>query len=181
VSGGMRNILFELLIYISNHVINKVPIHGARRWFYRHVCLIRIGARTSLELGIRITTRAGVTIGNQSTINRDCVLDGRGELIIGDNVNISPEVMIMTAEHDVNDPFFAGTEAPVVIDDYAWISTRATILPGVKIGRGAVVAAGAVVTKDVREYAIVGGVPAKQIGIRNRDLRYSIDYFRLFQ
>lgn len=87
----------------------------------------------------------------------------------------------MTAEHDIDDPYFVGTEAPVHIGDYAWISSRATILPGVRIGNGAVVAAGAVVTKDVPDYTVVGGVPAKLIGVRNNQLKYEIDYFRLFQ
>jgi maltose O-acetyltransferase len=67
----------------------------------------------------------------------------------------------------------------VVIEDHAWLGTRAMVLPGVTVGRGAVVAAGAVVTKDVPPYTIVGGVPARVIGQRTTDLRYQFDYFRL--
>ncbi len=68
------------------------------------------------------------------------------------------------------------------IGDYVFIGPRAIILPGVKIGRGAVVAAGAVVTKDVPEFSIVGGVPAKQIGERkNKNLTYRLGRARLFQ
>ncbi|NJK52359.1 MAG: hypothetical protein HC936_05170 [Leptolyngbyaceae cyanobacterium SU_3_3] len=85
-----------------------------------------------------------------------------------------PAAWIWTAQHDLNDSGFAGVSAPVVIEDYAWISSRATILPGVTIGRGAVVAAGAVVTKSVAPFEIVGGVPAKKIGERNRDLDYQL-------
>jgi len=177
----VKRIMFELFIYITNHVVNRIPSYGIRNIFYRHVCSLVIGSRTSIQMKLQLLTRGGVTIGENSTVNRGCTLDGRGKLFIGSNVNISPEVMIMTAEHDVNDPKFSGIEAPVYINDYVWISTRAMILPGVIIGRGAVVAAGAVVTKNVPDFAIAGGVPAKIIGWRNNRLDYQLDYFRLLQ
>ena len=69
----------------------------------------------------------------------------------------------------------------VIIDDYVWIASRVTILPGVHIGRGAVVASGAIVTKDVPECAIVGGVPARIIGERKSKLHYNLKYKPLFQ
>jgi maltose O-acetyltransferase len=72
----------------------------------------------------------------------------------------------------MNDPNFGCESAPVVIEDFAWISCRTVVLPGTRIGKGAVVAAGAVVTKDVEPYSIVAGVPAKKIGERSRDLNY---------
>jgi maltose O-acetyltransferase len=75
-------------------------------------------------------------------------------------------------------PDFAGRTAPVVIEDFAWLGSRAMVLPGVTVGKGAVVAAGAVVTRDVPPYAIVGGVPARVIGERERGLDYAFDYFR---
>jgi len=64
--------------------------------------------------------------------------------------------------------------APVIIEDYAWVSSRTTLLPGVTIGKGAVVAAGAVVTKSVEPYTVVGGVPAKKIGERSKELNYKL-------
>lgn len=103
-----------------------------------------------------------------------CILDGRKGLVIGDHVNLSSEVMIWTLQHDMNDSGFKAVGGPVEIGDYAWVSARAIILPGRKIGKGAVVAAGSVVTKDVEDYAIVGGVPAKKIGERNRSLEYKV-------
>ena len=90
--------------------------------------------------------------------------------------------MIYNSEHDVQDPSFKAVKSPVIIEDYVFIGPRAIILPGVKIGTGAVVAAGAVVTKNVPERAIVGGVPAKEIGQRQlTDFRYRLGRFRLFQ
>jgi maltose O-acetyltransferase len=110
--------------------------------------------------------RSGARIGAYSRINRDCCLDARGPLVIGENVSISPEVVILTAGHRTDDPGFPVETRPVTIEDHVWIGTRATILPGVRLGRGCVVAAGAVVTRDVPPLAIVGGVPAAQIGTR---------------
>ena len=84
--------------------------------------------------------------------------------------------MVWTLEHDVSSELHQTTAAPVIIEDHVWIGSRVQILPGVKIGRGAVIAAGAVVTKDVPANEIWGGVPAKRIGIRNNPLTYELHY-----
>jgi maltose O-acetyltransferase len=81
---------------------------------------------------------------------------------------------LWTNQHDPQDPDWGVKGGPIVIKDYVWVSSRASVLPGITIGEGAVVAAHAVVTKDVEPYTIVGGVPAKKIGERRRDLRYKI-------
>lgn len=87
----------------------------------------------------------------------------------------------MSGSHDVQDPDFKYNGEQIIIDDYVWIGVNATILKGVHIREGAVVSAGAVVTKDVEPYTIVGGIPAKVIGKRIKDLRYQPlegEYFR---
>jgi acetyltransferase-like isoleucine patch superfamily enzyme len=115
----------------------------------------------------------GIEIGPETVIGHWATLDGRRGLRIGRGVNLSSEAALWTLQHDPDDRGFGVRGGPVVIEDNAWISFRATILPGVRIGRGAVVAAGAVVTGDVEEYAIVGGIPARRIGTRSRDLDYN--------
>jgi maltose O-acetyltransferase len=134
-----------------------------------------------------------VSIGHNTVIGNDAFLDGRMKnfiayrkahghpLTIGNNVSIAGEVRIYTMEHDINSPDFAEIGAPVVIDDYAVIGSRVTILPGVRIAKGAVVASGAVVTGDVGEYEVVAGVPAKFIKHRNKNLTYTLKFARLFQ
>ena len=102
-----------------------------------------------------------------STINRKCLLDSRGGLSIGQYVSVSPDVHFITASHDINSSEFVLTLGSIEVGDYSWIGSRATILPGVTIGKGAVVAAGAVVTRDVGEFEVVAGIPAKCIGRRN--------------
>jgi acetyltransferase-like isoleucine patch superfamily enzyme len=121
-------------------------------------------------MGFRIRKLSGIFIGNRTNINPDCMFDSRGgDIIIGNYVDIAPEVNIWTLEHDVNDPNFNSVGSGVRIEDFVWIANRAIILPGICIGKGAVVATGAIVTKDVEPYTIVAGVPARAIGKRNPD------------
>ena len=110
-----------------------------------------------------------ISIGKRSNINGRVLLDSRGgQISIGDYVNVSTEAALWTLQHDMNSSTFATVGKPITIDDYAWIGTRAIILPGVHIGEGAVVAAAAVVTKDVAPWSVVGGIPAKIIGRRKQ-------------
>ncbi len=164
IKRRIQTILLEFELYLL-HLIGKIPSHHIRRFFYR-LAGIQIGKGSSMHMYLRFYNPAGIKIGKDSIIGEFCVLDGRDKLIIGDHVDIASEVMIYNSEHDINDKYFSPITAPVVIEDYVFIGPRAIILPGVKIGKGAVVAAGAVVTKDVPPFAIVGGVPAKIIGER---------------
>jgi acetyltransferase-like isoleucine patch superfamily enzyme len=164
----------KLGTYLTNEVIGHIPSFALRHlWYKRYVGLeIEEGARIHLHCflwhyGPGQVRRAGARIGAGSWINRGCCLDLRGGINVGEDVSISPEVMILTSAHDPNHPKFALTEAPVVVEDNVWIGSRATVMPGVTVGRGAIVAAGAVVTRDVEPMTIVGGVPARPIGVRD--------------
>jgi acetyltransferase-like isoleucine patch superfamily enzyme len=119
-----------------------------------------------------IRAAENISIGAGTVVGLWSSLDGRRGITLGKNVNISSEVALWTLQHDHRHPDFGVTGGPIVVHDRAWLSFRATILPGVTIGEGAVVAAGAVVTHDVPPFAIVGGVPAKIIGQRSSDLTY---------
>jgi maltose O-acetyltransferase len=140
---------------------------------------ISIESGSSIHMGTYIN-RSNIKIGQNTAINRNCYLDGRGELIIGSNVSISPEVKLITADHDLQSKDFEFRKESIVIEDYVWIGTGVIILPGVKIKKGAVVAAGSVVTKDIPEYCVYGGVPAKFIKKRNKDLNYNCKWFPPF-
>uniref|UniRef100_UPI003F4E7103 acyltransferase n=1 Tax=Flavobacterium ovatum TaxID=1928857 RepID=UPI003F4E7103 len=123
----------------------------------------------------------GLTIGNNSVINANCRLDSRGGLEIGNNVSISEDVILLTADHNEDLLGVVNREKNVYIDDYVWIGTRAMILPGVNINKGAIIAAGSVVTKNVEALVVVGGIPAKFIKIRPEKFDYTANYKRLFQ
>ena len=124
--------------------------------------------------GYEVRKARRLTIGARSSIGNGAILDARGGITIGADVNLSTDVHIWTGQHDWKSPDFAYVSAPVVIGDRAWISTRVTILPGCTIGEGAVVAAGALVSGDVAPFTLVGGVPAKKLADRPRDLTYQL-------
>ncbi|SNR96827.1 acyltransferase [Blastococcus mobilis] len=157
-------------------LIAILPSHIMRLALYRHVMGMRLGSGVTIYRGAKIRYGRGITIGDGTTVGEHARLDGRSGLVIGRQVNLSSEVAIWTLQHDAQSTSFATTGGQVTVGDYAWLSARSTVLPRVSIGRGAVVAAHAVVTADVAEFAIVGGVPAKMIGVRNTDLSYSLDY-----
>jgi len=105
-----------------------------------------------------------VKIGRHCFVSRDTVLDPTAHIIIGDGVVIGPQVLFLTATHDISGPTRrAGSNraAPITVGNGVWIGARATILPGVHIGDGAVLGAATLVTRDVPANAIVGGVPAR--------------------
>jgi len=158
----------EFMVMIL-HFIGHIPFHHLRRLFYR-IAGMQIGEGTSIHTGLRLYNPAGIKIGKDTIIGENAILDGRGPLTIGNHVAFASDVMIYNSEHDIRDPQFIATTQAVEIEDYAFIGPRAIILPGVHIGKGAVVGAGAVVTKDVPPGVIVGGVPAIQIG--NRPLQH---------
>jgi acetyltransferase-like isoleucine patch superfamily enzyme len=133
---------------------------------FRRINLIRRGAHISdtAEIG------EGIFQGNLHLLKIDdsswigrVLLRARAPITIGKFVSISDGVTILTGSHDVTDPKWLPIFAPVTIEDYVWIGTGATILPGVTLGRGSVVGAGAVVSKSVEAYAIVAGNPAKPL------------------
>ncbi len=167
-------------LYFYNHVVNRLPFHFLRLFFYRMI--FEIGEGASILLGVRIRRTKNVVIGKHSTINYECTLDGRGApLIIGANVDIGPQVLIWTQEHDVDSPTHKAVSKPVVIEDYAWIAARAIILPGVTIRRGAVVAAGSVVYQDVEPFTVVAGNPARAVKRRSPDMNYQLKHFPFLQ
>lgn len=120
---------------------------------------VRILTPFSCDFGNR------VTFGKNIFINHSAILSSSGGIEFGDNVMVAPGLKIATINHDMYDRHVTYTYGKVTVKENAWIGMGVTICPGVTIGKYAVVAAGAVVTKDVPDYAVVGGVPAKVIKI----------------
>jgi maltose O-acetyltransferase len=170
-TSQLRSRIVKFGGYLTNDVVSHIPSYTLRHlWYERYLGLV-LDEDARIHLGCYLwhygpghVRRVGSRIGARAWINRRCCLDLRGGLDIGEDVSISPDAMILTASHDLNDATYALTVARVVVGDHVWIGSRATIMPGVTIGHGAVVAAGAVVTRDVDPLTVVGGVPARRIG-----------------
>lgn len=161
--------------------VGFIPSHLFRLIIYK-MAGIKIGKGSRIHMGARFFDPSNIKIGGGTIIGDHAFLDGRDKLIIGDHVGIASSLMIYNSEHDITAQDFRAITGPVSIEDYVFIGPRVIILPGVRIGKGAVVAAGAVVTKDVKDYEIVGGVPAEVIGERKlKDLHYKLGRARLFQ
>ena len=163
-----RYFVFE---YFLNNILSLIP-----SWSVRHMIMkglgIKIGKGSFISKNTYFMTPKMFEIGEHSDINRGCLIDARGGIVIGNSVSISHKVNIVTGGHYPNSRNFQGKYMPVRIEDYVWLGIGCTILQGVVVGKGAIVCAGAVVTKDVEPYDIVGGVPARKIGSRSHDLDY---------
>lgn len=165
--------------YMINDVLPHIPFWSWRKLYFKIIGL-KIGQKSFLSKRSYITSPWLIKIGDYSHINRDCTLDGRGIIEIGNNVSISHSVKLITGSHQVQSKYFPGKYGKITIKDYAWLGVNSVVLTDVTIGKGAVVAAGAVVTKDVPDYTIVGGIPAKKIGERTKDLDYHCIWNELF-
>jgi acetyltransferase-like isoleucine patch superfamily enzyme len=136
-----------------------------RRFYARKkIELLGASVASSCEIGEIIADgqKRNLSIGSNSFLGR-VQLALHDKITIGQNVCINDGVILLTASHDVRDPEWKHKKSPIVIEDYVWIATNAIILPGVTVGKGAVVGAGSVVSRNVNEYEIVGGNPARVI------------------
>lgn len=182
-SRSRRSLLARLLGRVSTYLV----FFGTRRssrcgWASFSAKIsnpqrVRIGASPILHARVWVVPLEGdcglgkVIIGDNVHISRDVIIASAFCIRIGSHVTIGPRVSIYDNNHNFQNPCCSVMQqglsgAPVTIAEYAWIGAHAVVLPGVTIGRGAIVGAGAVVTKDVPEYAIVAGVPAKIVGQR---------------
>jgi len=143
------------------------PSKHIRRWILNCYSNVQIAKGVPINHGF-IWWQGPLTIGKGSTIGFDCQLDCRKGIKIGRNVCFASGVWTWTLHHDYNSSDFRPIGGGIEIGDYAWLCSRCIILPGVKIGTGAIVASGAVVTKDIEPWTVVGGVPAKKIANRER-------------
>lgn len=171
---GLKN---GLIWIICNDILSHFPSKRIRRLGLKFFGL-KMSKNVRVYQGFHIRSPKGISIGEGSSIGPKVLLDGRSGLTIGKNVTVAYEAIIWTLNHDYNDIHFCGKGAPVVVNDYAWICSRSIILPGITIGEGAVVASGAIVTKNVPPYAVVAGIPARVIGERQKkdwEYGYKID------
>ena len=156
--SGFKDFIYVLKVYT---VFNF-------RAFYWGMFLKKMGKNVRIREGCQIMEARNIEMGDNVLINRNSDLYGYGGLIIGDNTSIGPYCSIVTHNHNFADTEKlineqGHTKKKVTIGSDVWIGTHSVILPGVTIGNGSVVGAGSVVTKDVSDYTVVAGNPAKEI------------------
>lgn len=165
----MRYIYLILYNCIAKHLPatnRRIPLKNTIRWFRRKISerlLEQCGSNINVEKGANFGTGIGIRIGDNSGLGINCRI-GRNTTI-GNNVMMGPDVIILTSNHifdriDIPMNMQGSEQKCVTIKNDVWIGTRVIILPGVTIGNSSIIAAGAVVTKDVPDYAIVAGCPA---------------------
>ena len=166
----------SLVSFLYNNFVGRIPASFLRR-IYLRAWLGTFGEKSSVQMGCRFLNGRKLHLGKRNVVNFGCLLDGREfHIRTGDDVSIGPEAAILTLGHDPQSPDFADRGGDVNIGDRVWVAYRAIVLPGVTIGEGAVVAAGAVVTHDVPPYVIVAGAPARTIGKRNPEIGYQLQF-----
>lgn len=163
----MRLVLFR---FIANWALQALPmsrLYAFKRYLLNHAG-ITVAHDALVNGGTRFYGRGQVAVGSQTWVGPNCSfythLDA--PILIGDRCDIAPDVSFITGSHEIGSAHRragAGWAKPIHVGDGCWIGTRVTLLGGVSVGRGSIVAAGAVVTKDVPEDSLVGGVPARLI------------------
>lgn len=155
-----KNSIYELIL---NEITPNILSRHLRYFIYKKIYKTKIGKDVYMYRHIEIRSPQNLVITGKNSIGKHVILDARRGLVIEEGCVIASHVLIWTLHHDYNSDNFQAIGAPVTLGAYSWICSKAIILPGVTIGKGAVVASGAVVTKNVPPYSIVGGVPAKVI------------------
>ena len=162
----------KLIGYVVYTFVGGVLPHGKINQFPISQFIRRLSVKllfnscgNNNNIGRKIRMSRGISIGNDSSIGDSCYFSG--DVTIGNNVMIAPKVSFISLEHIFDDTDvlkdIGQISRKIIVEDNAWICYGATILSGVTIGHGSIIAAGAVVTKDVKPNTIVGGVPAKFI------------------
>lgn len=165
--------IYYAFTLFGNMIINKIPSRHIRKWFYQALGA-KIGKKTFPCRRVEILLPKGLVLKERVAVGWFAELDARGGILVDHDTNISSHVKLITGSHDIDDSDYTADFQPIKVGHHCWIGTGAIILQGVTIGDGAVVAAGAVVTKDVPPYTVVGGVPAKTIRSRTVTDGYQI-------
>ncbi len=170
MSKPIKYIYYPVVLF-GNVFVNKIPSRHLRKWFYK-ILGAKIGKNTVIYRRTDVLFPKGLELANNIAVGWFADLDARGGITVGDNTNISSHAKLITGSHNIDDPEFKASFLPINIGHHCWIGTGAIILQGVTIGDGAVVAAGAVVTKDIPAFEVWGGIPAKFIRKRNPEVTY---------
>ncbi len=163
----------SIRLFIWNSFLNKLPSYTLRRFFFISILKNKMEKSSAIHMGIELICVGGISIGHNSTVNKNVILDGRNGITIGNQVSVSAGSVLLTGSHDVDSHDFKYIGNAIIIEDYVWLGTQSLILPGVVASKGSVVGARSVVTKSVLPFSIVVGNPARHIRFRDKELKYN--------
>lgn len=176
----IKTIIASLIYLFANYIVAYIPSWTIRKVLYRCMGMkIGHGSRIYMKCIVRIPWR--ITIGNNTIINENCYLDGRGGITIGDNVSVSFFSFLISASHDSRSGNFKFVKDRITIKDNAWIGANAIILQGTTVEKACILAAGSTLKGNTEEGYIYAGIPA--VKRRSRELQgiytqHHIEYFR---
>ena len=165
--GTLRIQAYFIAVFLFNAVYNLLPFFRLKTAFLRYAGFT-IGRHSCIHTPVKFFSLNAFSVGDHTTINPHCYLDARRSIRIGSNVNIAHNTKIYTLGHDINSPDLRPVGGPVEIGDDVFVFSNVMIMPGVRIGSGAVVFPGSVVVKDVPPFTVVGGNPARPICERKK-------------
>lgn len=169
------NLLFRLIYNIFSLTFIRQLIDASSEFLIQNVGEVRNikrGKKSSISSSARFYYGKNINIGERTNINMQCMLwaGKNSKIIIGNDCLTGPGVKIITSKYNVKGlekiRNYNQYEKDIIIGDDVWLGANSIILPGVKIGRGAIIGAGAVVTKDIASFDIVTGIPAKKVNSR---------------
>jgi glycosyltransferase involved in cell wall biosynthesis len=172
---SLIRIIKHKLVGLCNLLFNLIPTMTLKNIYLKSMG-VKLGKDSYILKKTKFYVNGNLTIGNNSIINRECLLDNRATISIGDNVSIAHNVKIYTGGHVVQSSYFEYFQKEVTIENEVCIFSNVIIQPGVTIARGSVVLPGSVVVSNVDSYCVYGGNPAKKISKRNDQLYYKFDY-----
>ena len=165
---------------LLNCIINKIPSWTIRRFCYKKLGL-QIGKNSRIGIKTVIDEPKKIKIGDRTVVNEYCHLDGRGGLVIGDDVSISIYTKILTASHHKNSGSFEYYEGPVSIENRVWTGISAIILDNSVIRNNSIIGGGCVFKGQAEENGIYVGNPAKKITERTLEKEYQLSYHPYFR
>lgn len=159
-----RAVWVAIVNAVAAHLPDDPYTSRLRAHLYR-LLRTRVGRAPTMKGGTRVNGY-GLRIGDRVFVNRHCYFDLSAPVDLGNDVVVGHHTFFVTASHEIGDArrrAGAVKPAPIVVEDGVWIGCRSTILPGVRLGRGSVIAAGSMVVRDVPANTLVGGVPAREL------------------
>lgn len=179
-SYTIKQLLGEGRLWFCNHVTNKIPSHHFRLWFYRAIMKFDIEGDSYIHLGCRFTCKSNFVLKQGSVINQYCHIDNNGGIEIGRHVSISPQVKLLSADHNLYSERCEGRAAPIVISDYCFIGFGAMVLSPCTMEIGSALGANSLLKGSAEAYYLYLGSPAKKRNKRPSGLNYTMNYDRLF-